>query len=111
MSATRCRQCTTNYEKECNTVIDVKQECGFKTEDECHKVPEALCKDATKTVSAVEYDQKCRTVFNKQCSTTTSRSCSTVPQTDCKQVPTQKCSTVYGANGPEENCQTDYEQK
>merc|ERR1711936_847613 len=41
----------------------------------------------------------------------TSRSCSTVPQTDCKQVPTQKCSTVYGANGPEENCQTDYEQK
>ena len=81
-------------------MTDVKQECGFKTEDECHKVPEALCKDATKTVSAVEYDQKCRTefdqqcrteydqqcqtVFNKQCSTTTSRSCSTVPQTDCK---------------------------
>merc|ERR1711970_47740 len=46
------RQCTTNFEKECNTVTDVKQECGFKTEDECHKVPEALCKDATKTVSA-----------------------------------------------------------
>ena len=93
------RQCSTSLEKECHTEFDTKQECVATTEEQCDTVPDVSCRDITKTVSGLEYDNQCRTELEQQCRTEFEDVCNTVNQRECNTVTTRSC-----INAPQKEC-------